>query len=109
LLHKDGRILVNKIVLLKLQSCFINFNLAIKKLFGYTPDMIDEVGIHQNLKKHINVVQLYSSYLDNDKNLYIILELCESDLQKYLDGDDNRILVNFYSGRIFILLIFINI
>lgn len=56
------------------------------------------MAIHQILKRHRNIVVLHKSFLDVQQNFYLFLEYCESDLQKYLDGDPENILSRFYEG-----------
>lgn len=71
-----------------------------KKLFQYDPSLLAEVAIHQHLQSHPNVVRLHSANLDLERNLYLYLEYCDSDLQKFLDGGAGDILVTFYEGAL---------
>lgn len=67
---------------------------AIKILFQYNDGVLSEIAIHK-LLRHKNVVKLHASYLDKE-NLHIVMDICESDIQKYLESGDR--INSFYSG-----------
>jgi hypothetical protein len=48
--------------------------------------------------KHKNIVRLRASFLDEVDNLHIVMDICESDIQKYLDSGDR--INSFYPGKL---------
>jgi serine/threonine protein kinase len=68
---------------------------AIKILKVENDEVVSEIAIHKNIK-HKNIVRLHDSFFDEMGKLHIVMDICESDIQKYLDSGDR--INSFYSG-----------
>jgi serine/threonine protein kinase len=90
---------------------------AVKILHSYDSHLDAEIGIQKSLS-HPNIVQLYESFVDTSGRVpfdfivdllltrlglyYLVMELCETDVQKFLDRDHANVL-NLYDNSILTL------